>query len=99
MQHRRNLTADIYSKPTCPFCVKAKRLLEKNNIPFTEMIVGQNATKEDIQDLVDGLGLNVKIRTVPQIFLKYSVLDTDHTEYVGGHDDLVYYLNNGVSPS
>lgn len=38
----------IYSKPTCPQCDQTKALLKAHNIPFTELRVGENVTREEV---------------------------------------------------
>lgn len=71
-------TAEIYTKPTCPYCVRAKAILNQRNIKYTEYTVGQDGiTKETIEQKI---GPNATIRTVPQIFLD--------GKYIGGCDDL-----------
>ena len=78
-------SVEIYSTKTCPFCVKAKDFLEKNNIPYDEYIVNVDVKKEDIQARVDAMGLtNIEIRTVPQIF---AAMGHDWV-YIGGYTDL-----------
>lgn len=56
----------IYTKPSCPYCIQAKQLLQSRNIQFDEIVIdGTNYTKAQMcEDL--GLPLN----TVPQIVLK-----------------------------
>lgn len=78
-------SVEIYSTKTCPFCIKAKEFLEKNNKPYDEYIIGTDATKEQIQSRVNAMGLNIEIRTVPQIFAK---IESDWV-YIGGYADLV----------
>lgn len=87
-----NVIAEIHSKPSCPYCVKAKQLLKDNNIQFNEKIVGVDSTKEYIQDMVDAMGENVSIRTVPQIFFHYT--NMGRVEYIGGYDDLAKYFGS-----
>lgn len=77
--------AEIYTKSGCPWCVKAKELLESKNVKYTEYKVGENGiTKQTIQERV---GSNVAIHTVPQIFLD--------GKYIGGCTDLIDYFNKG----
>ena len=54
----------IYSTGTCPYCTKAKLLLQKWNIPFDEVRIdqGQTAMREFVQ-ATNGA------RTVPQIVI------------------------------
>ena len=64
----------IYTTPSCPFCVRAKRLLQKKNIPYDEIDVAGN--DEERISLMQRTGR----RTVPQIFIG--------DKHVGGSDDL-----------
>jgi len=53
----------VYTTKTCPFCVRAKRLLEARGIAYEEIDVGQD--QELRADLIERTGR----RTVPQIFI------------------------------
>jgi len=53
----------VYTMGSCPFCVRAKRLLRARGIPYDEIDVGGDA--EARADLVRRTGR----RTVPQIFI------------------------------
>ena len=77
-------SVEIYSKTSCPFCVRAKQLLDKHDIPYDEYLVGTQVSKEDIQSRVDAMNLNVQVRTVPQIFASVN----DDWVYVGGFSEL-----------
>lgn len=74
-------TAIIYTKPSCPYCVKAKQVLSKHGIKYTEKIVGVDASKQDIEAAI---GDGTIVKTVPQIFLD--------GEYVGGCMELISML-------
>ena len=53
----------IYTTSSCPFCIRAKRLLGARGIPFEEIDVGNDdALREEI---IQRTGR----RTVPQIFI------------------------------
>ena len=66
---------EIYTKKTCPYCVRAKQLLDHKAVKYVEIPVDQNpADLEKMLKRSDGR------RTVPQIFIN------DHG--VGGCDDL-----------
>ena len=72
----------IYTKETCPYCVKAKHLfVSKGYSDFTEINIGSDHSK--FEEMVERTG-NPNTRTVPQIFINGT--------YVGGCDDL-YRLN------
>ncbi len=64
----------IYTTQTCPFCVRAKRLLQKKSVPYQEIDVSWD---DDARlRLMQATGR----RTVPQIFIG--------EKHVGGSDDL-----------
>jgi len=66
---------EIYTTMMCGFCARAKRLLSKKGVQFTEFDVGMDAPKR-----AEMLGRSNGGRTVPQIFI-----DGKH---VGGCDEL-----------
>jgi glutaredoxin 3 len=65
----------IYTKDYCPYCHKAKALLTKKGVSFTE---------HDVTDDAAGFSEMVRVshgrRTVPQVFIG--------DRHVGGCDDL-----------
>lgn len=64
----------IYTTLLCPYCIRAKALLEERGIAFEEIGVGGDMAKRAWLLEVTGR------RTVPQIFI-----DDDP---IGGYDDL-----------
>ena len=64
----------IYTTRTCPFCVRAKRLLQRKNVPYQEIDVSYD------DDARTQLTERTGRRTVPQIFIG--------EEHVGGSDEL-----------
>ena len=77
---------EIYTTPTCPFCIAAKRLLSQKNVTFEETDVSKNPDlRQAMIQRANGR------RTVPQIFI-----DAQH---IGGCDDL-YALDSrgGLDP-
>ncbi|HEX2859480.1 MAG TPA: glutaredoxin 3 [Alphaproteobacteria bacterium] len=66
---------EIYTKDYCPYCTKAKLLLQQLGADFTE--IDLSVTPEKMAEL---LGRRPEARTVPQIFI-------DGTG-IGGADDL-----------
>ena len=38
----------IWSKPQCPWCVMAKRLLELKGIEYTLVTLGEEFTRDDV---------------------------------------------------
>ena len=74
----------IYSTAICPYCERAKMLLEKSNIKYTEFKID-----EDVKLFEEMLALSNGRRSVPQIFI-----DDQH---IGGYDDLVDFdLDGGL---
>ena len=64
----------IYTTDYCPFCVRAKALLERKELKFDEVDVSNPDDRMDMMKKADGR------RSVPQIFIG------DY--HVGGCDDL-----------
>ena len=69
----------IYSKNNCPYCVRAKTLLESRGVMYTEVNIENDA--ESRQMLLDK-----GLRSVPQIFYGYELIP-------GGFDGLVKQSN------
>ena len=66
----------IYTKPLCPFCVRALSLLEKKGADVTEISAAFDRDKRE-----EMLAKSNGARTYPQIFIGET--------HVGGCDDLV----------
>ena len=65
----------LYTTPTCPYCLAAKRLLGEKGVAFEEISVEwDRAARARMSELAGGR------KTVPQIFI-----DGRH---IGGYDDL-----------
>lgn len=65
----------VYSTTVCPYCVRAKQLLQRKNIGFQEVDLSREAP-EVRQELM----ARTKHRTVPQIFI--------NDQFIGGFDEL-----------
>lgn len=65
----------MYSTGWCPYCVRARALLERKGLPFREVKIDEDPAERDAM-----LARSGGRRTVPQIFVG------DH--HVGGFDDL-----------
>ncbi len=67
---------EMYYKPTCPFCHRAKVLLDKKNIVLDEYIniIEQPERRAEMMERANGRS------TVPQIFI--------NEQPIGGCDDL-----------
>ena len=67
----------LFTKPGCPFCEKAKRLLKEHDFNFEEITLGQGITSTSLKAMSGR-------DTVPQVFIA--------GEHIGGSDDLELYL-------
>ena len=65
----------MYTGPMCNFCDAAKRLLNRNNIPYKEINIATEDGKKD-----EMLAKSNGRRTVPQIFF--------NEYHVGGYEEL-----------
>ncbi|PSU34170.1 glutaredoxin domain-containing protein [Photobacterium lutimaris] len=77
----------VITQPNCPFCVKAKAILDERGTEYTTLVLGTDLAKTMMVDFIEQQTGNV-VRTVPQIFLD--------GQYIGGHDDLVAFLARQV---
>ena len=75
----------MFSKSWCPFCVRAKDLLNQKSIQFGLMELDQIA---DGDALGRALAAKVNKTSVPQIFI--------NGEHIGGCDDLMAANQNGT---
>ncbi len=66
----------IYTKPYCPYCVRALSLLEKKGVPFTEIEAGFDPDKR--REMMQRAGGRA---TFPQIFVG--------EEHIGGCDEMM----------
>tara|TARA_R110002126_G_scaffold173969_3_gene322558 strand:- start:16242 stop:16493 length:252 start_codon:yes stop_codon:yes gene_type:complete len=64
----------IYSTPYCPYCVRAKDLLTRKGLGFTEILIDEDDQKRE--EMI----AKTNRMTVPQIFIG--------EQHVGGYDDL-----------
>lgn len=69
----------IYTTQTCPWCQRAKVLMDKEGIPFEEIDVTTDIVRQT--EMIERSGR----QSVPQIFFGET--------HVGGYDDLIVYLD------
>ena len=70
---------EIYTWSTCPFCIRAKALLDKKGVQYTEYCIdGDEAARAKMAQRSLGR------RSLPQIFI--------NNQHIGGCDD-IYALN------
>ena len=66
---------EIYTTQFCPYCFRAKRLLQERGVEFTEIDVMMDSARR--KEMIERAGGR---RTVPQIFI--------NGKHVGGSDEL-----------
>ena len=71
----------IYSKDDCPWCDRAKELLELHEVKYHEIKIGRDITREEFLKQVP------YVRTVPQIFV--------NSVRLGGFDELSTSIKSG----
>lgn len=66
---------DVYTTTYCPYCVRAKQLLDTKDVDYTEIdVTGDDAARINLVEKSGGR------RTVPQIFI--------NDQPIGGYDDM-----------
>lgn len=65
----------IYTKPGCPYCIRAKALLERKGAAYTEIVASNDPEKK--AEMVERSG---GAATFPQIFI--------NDQHIGGSDDI-----------
>lgn len=70
----------IYGKPSCGFCVKAKRFAEGRNLTYEYKDVTVQTFMDELKEAY------AEARSVPQIFV--------NGERVGGYQDFVTYVED-----
>ena len=76
------MTVQIYTKAFCPYCWRAKQLLESKGVEYQEIPVDYGGEARDLM-----ISRAKGRTTVPQIFIR------EH--HVGGCDDLVALESSG----
>lgn len=72
----------IYSTNNCPYCVNAKRLLDKKGVNYQEINIEQDQAQREI------MIQKAQRQTVPQIFI--------NDKHIGGCDDLYALERSGA---
>ncbi len=69
-------TVEIYTKSTCPYCLRAKRMLDMKKVEYREIGVDRGGAEKE--EMVKRAGGRM---TVPQVFIG--------GQHIGGCDDLM----------
>lgn len=83
IQASPTLKVEIYSSHYCGYCVRAKALLDKKQIPYVEYLIDDQPELRPI--MVERAGGS---RSVPQIFI--------NDRHIGGCDDLYQLEMRGM---
>jgi len=70
-------SVSIITKPGCPFCARAKKMLDEHNMPYEEIVLGHDATLRSLRAITGS-------EMVPQVFI--------NGDHIGGSDDLAKYF-------
>ena len=71
---------DVYTRPTCIWCIRAKELLNSKGIPFKNLDINDDELRKELKVKAPG------IKTIPQIF--------KDEKRIGGYEDLLEYLKD-----
>ncbi len=68
-------TVEIYTWSRCPFCIRAKALLDRKGVAYTEYCIdGDEEARDKMAERANGR------RSVPQVFINDA--------HIGGCDDI-----------
>ena len=67
----------IITKPGCPYCAKAKEMLQAQNMGYEEIVLGRDASLRSLRAITGS-------ESVPQVFVEGN--------YIGGSEELETYL-------
>lgn len=67
----------LFTKPSCPFCAKAKQMLKEKGLQYEEVVLGKDATMVSLRAISGQT-------TVPQVFIG--------GKHIGGSEELADYL-------
>tara|TARA_Y100001960_G_scaffold297681_1_gene344287 strand:+ start:2758 stop:3486 length:729 start_codon:yes stop_codon:yes gene_type:complete len=77
-EHEVQESVTVFTKPGCPFCAKAKQLLQDKGLQYEEIVLGKDATTVSIRAVTGQT-------TVPQVFIG--------GKHIGGSEDLEKHLS------
>ncbi len=75
---------DVYTKPNCSYCTKAKQLLNSKGMVFREIPIGESILVEELKERFPAA------RTAPVIVINGM--------FIGGYDQLVPILESENGP-
>ena len=85
LSFNQNIKYRIYSKDGCPWCHKAKNLLEKLNLQYEIVDLSNNLARNDFYEQRD---FPMHLRTVPKVYK----IENEKEILIGGYTDLAAVL-------
>lgn len=74
------MSIEIWGKPACPYCVKAKQFCETRQFDYVYKELGKDFGREEVFEVFP------TARTFPQIIISGNK--------IGGYDQLLEYVDN-----
>lgn len=71
-------SVSIITRPGCPFCAKAKKMLEERKMPYEEIVLGRDVKLRSLRAITGS-------EMVPQVFI--------NGDHIGGSEDLEKFLS------
>lgn len=78
---KKPAAVSVITRPGCPFCTKAKEMLEKEGMDFEEITLGTDASLRSVRAMTGS-------EKVPQIFIE--------GKHIGGSEELEAYLKESA---
>lgn len=72
---------EIYGRPTCGFCLRAKKLAERYGLQYEYKDITYEKYDTELNERFDG-----EVRTIPQIYW--------NDKYIGGYNELAEEIQN-----
>lgn len=76
----RPQSVSLFTKVGCPFCARAKEMLQQQNLEYEEIVLGQGISNRSLKAVAGAA-------TVPQVFIDGRL--------IGGSEELASYLGVG----
>jgi glutaredoxin 3 len=88
------MQAEIYTKTICPFCTRAKAMLNEKGIPYKEYIISAGINEKPLEPHQLYVTRDVLLDRLPTATMVPQIwLDDQH---IGGYDDLVAHFEENT---
>jgi len=86
---------EIWGKPQCPYCEKAKLLCDMREVEFTYKQLDKDFTKEELFEVFPSARTFPQIRFIPEnLSISLAREPTPKETYIGGFRDLEKILGS-----